>query len=415
MMSKRDATGGRLREGSRGVGAPRSRLAPALAILLLSVVGWPLWLVAPAEADHQAHGARPEEVLQNTKTLGAGYPVPGVSFRVFIAQPSSSPAGDRMDPTAAAAVARTVIDAFAILTAHRADYPRFDESLHREALEKVVIEPRVVNREGKEFPFLVARTKDPGRVVLLISASALKDQGYVGHPDKLVPPLAREFQWVVSKADTGSKVSTAAGERSLARAPIQSDKLIRRMSGEQREEALRRLFSIYLRTVDDRRSLDGQPYYEVGTDTLVEPTQPDSTTKLYDIRVREALQKIVRETFFWNETPKAVRSLLNGKIWAVSFVKIDQRDWATRTRVVPEEKAVAVGEGNRLVQPATILVNTYRKAAPEDPFYVDTKGLAMGALTPDQLARVIALEIEHNIVEKSMKGHVAQDALTEAP
>jgi hypothetical protein len=36
----------------------------------------------------------------------------------------------------------------------------------------------------------------------------------------------------------------------------------------------------------------------------------------------------------------------------------------------------------------------------------------MGALSADQLARVIALEIQHNIQEKSLSGHTAQDALT---
>jgi hypothetical protein len=112
------------------------------------------------------------------------------------------------------------------------------------------------------------------------------------------------------------------------------------------------------------------------------------------------------------QTPKAVRNLLNGKIWNVAFVKIDQRDWATRTRVLPEEKAVVVGEAGRMIQPATILVNTYRAAAQDDPFYRDTNGLPMGALSADQLARVIAKEIEQNILEKSMRGHVAQDELT---
>ncbi|HAN91439.1 MAG TPA: hypothetical protein DCQ33_05085 [Nitrospira sp.] len=129
-------------------------------------------------------------------------------------------------------------------------------------------------------------------------------------------------------------------------------------------------------------------------------------------RQREALQRIVREPFFWERTPKAVRSLLNGKVWTVAFVNIDQRDWATRTRVLPEEKAVIVGARDQRVQPAAILVNTYRTAAPDDPFYPDTQGLPMGALSAEQLARVIALEIQHNIQEKSMAGHVAQDALT---
>jgi hypothetical protein len=58
------------------------------------------------------------------------------------------------------------------------------------------------------------------------------------------------------------------------------------------------------------------------------------------------------------------------------------------------------------------LLNTYRTAAPDDPFYFETKGLPMGALSADQLARVIALEIQHNIIEKSMTGHVAQDEMT---
>jgi hypothetical protein len=107
-----------------------------------------------------------------------------------------------------------------------------------------------------------------------------------------------------------------------------------------------------------------------------------------------------------------VQSLLNGKIWNVAFVKIDQRDWATRTRVLPDEKAVLVGKRNQRIQPASILLNTYRTAGPDDPFYAETKGLPMGALSADQLALVIASEIQHNIHEKSMDGHVAQDALT---
>jgi hypothetical protein len=175
---------------------------------------------------------------------------------------------------------------------------------------------------------------------------------------------------------------------------------------------VQQLFVTYLTTVDDQRSLEGQPFYEIGTTGLVQPTQPDSTIKLYDIRVREALQRIVRDPYFEKQTPKAVRSLLNGKIWNVSFVKIDQRDWATRTRVLPEDQSVLVGEREQPIQPAKILVNTYRMAAPDDPFYEDTKGLPMGALSADQLARVIAMEIQRNIVEKSMKGHVVQDEMT---
>ena len=295
---------------------------------------------------------------------------------------------------------------------HRTDYPRFDESLKKEALAQVVIEPHVVNDEGKEFPFLVTRTKEPGRVTLLINGSSLKDDGYLGHPDKLVPLLAREFQWVVSKADTAPRAKAISVERHLKEAPIRPDQEILSLSASDRAHILQALFESYLRTVDDQNSLQGQSYYEVGTTTLVPSSQPDSATKLYDIRVREALQKIVRDPSYAEKTPTAVRSLLNGKVWNVAFVKIDQRDWATRTRVLPDEKAVLVGERSQRIQPASILVNTYRTASPEDPFYADTKGLPMGALSADQLARVIASEIQHNIHEKSMGGHVAQDALT---
>jgi hypothetical protein len=80
--------------------------------------------------------------------------------------------------------------------------------------------------------------------------------------------------------------------------------------------------------------------------------------------------------------------------------------------VLLEDQSVVVGQGGLTIQPATILVNTYRRAAPDDPFYPETKGLPMGALSADQLAHVIAGEIQHNIIEKSMRGHVAQDATT---
>ncbi len=307
---------------------------------------------------------------------------------------------------------QTIIDAFAFMLQHRTDYPRFDETLKKDALKRVVIESHLLNDEGKEFPFLVVRTKEPGRVTLLINGSSLTHNGYLGHPGKLVPLLAREFQWVVSKADTTPKAKSVAVERDLLHAPVRPDQEILSLLPDDRLQALQKLFSTYLRTVDEQKSLAGQSYYEVGTTNLVAPSQPDSTTKLYDIRVREALQKIVQEPYFAEKTPQAVRSLLNGTVWNVSFVKIDQRDWATRTRVLAEDKSVLVGAQARRIQPASVLVNTYRTAAPDDPFHSHTKGLPMGALSADQLARVIALEIQKNITEKSQSGHVAQDALT---
>jgi hypothetical protein len=124
------------------------------------------------------------------------------------------------------------------------------------------------------------------------------------------------------------------------------------------------------------------------------------------------LQKIVREPYFQEHTPKAVRSLLNGKIWNVAFADISNRDWATRTRVAPKEQSITVGDLDTTIQPAMVLINIHRSAAPEDSFYAETNGLPMGALPADALARVIAREIQDNITEKSMRGHTAQDELT---
>ena len=390
----------------------RGHMASCRAVVgafgVAAVMCWMVF-VPETQANHQGHQAHPE--TGTPPVAGEGREISGAPFRVFLsAGPAAGDSG--LDAADLDAAVQTVIDALTIMVQHRADYPRFDESLTKQALKQVVIEPVVVNDEGKAFPFLVARTKVPGRVTLLISASALKAKGHLNHPDALIPVLAREFQWVVSKADTAPKAKAVSVERELQTAPIRTDEEIAGLSAEERARLLQQLFDAYLRTVDDQKSLDGQPLYEVGSRTPIPPTHTDSTTKLYDIRVREALQKIVREPYFLQHTPKAVRSLLNGKIWNVTYVKIDQRDWATRTRVLSEEKAVVVGERRQRIQPAAILVNVHRIAASDDPFYRDTQGLPMGALSADQLARVIALEIQHNIQEKSLSGHTAQDALT---
>ena len=381
-----------------------------VGIMIGVVAGLLAFVASPVMASHQGHLGHAGE--DSHDVAGTGHPIPGAAFQVFQAKGKETAESTGLEQAQADEAVKTVVEALTFMMQHRTDYPRFDESVTRNLLEQVVVEPRVFNREGKEFPFLVARTKDPGRVRLLISASSLKDKGYLGHPEQLAPVLAREFQWVVSKADTAPKSRTVSLERDLKHAPIRTNREIGELPAEERARLLQQLFGSYLTTVDDQKSLEGQPFYEVGTTKLVQPVQPDSTIKLYDIRIREALQTIVRDPSFEQQTPKAVRSLLNGKIWNVSFVKIDQRDWATRTRVLPEEQSVLVGERERPIQPAKILVNTYRTAAPDDPFYADTRGLPMGALSADQLARVIALEIERNIVEKSMKGHVAQDETT---
>ncbi len=375
---------------------------------LVSIVLLTHWFlcVGTAAASHQEQGSHAGHA--HRESSNTGYPVPGASFHVVL-NGWSAEAAEQLH---AEPVLRTVIDALALLVRDRTKYPRVDESLENELLRQVVIEPSVVNQEGKTFPFLVARTDVPGRVRLLISAASLNEKGYVHHPKQLAPVLAREFQWVVSKADTAPKQKQLSVERNLARAPIRRDQDIAALSGEERLRLLEQLLGTYLKTVDDHNSLAQQPAYELGTTILMPPTQPDSTTKLYDVRVREALQTIVRDPSFMGRTPNAVRSLLNGKIWNVSYVDVQARDWATRTRVMPEEKAVVVGEPGRTIQPAAVLVNLHRTASPDDPFYRETQGLPMGALSTEQLAHVIALEIEGNIVEKSMRGHVAQDELT---
>lgn len=384
-------------------------IPPGLWVLFLMCVV----VVCFAVDDYAAQeGHDGQSAAEFNEPFSSGYEIPGLSFRLFVDRGREGTASGSLDKAEANVALQTVIDAFFYLNQHRNTYPRYDEAVNKGLLDRVIIQPSVRNHEGKPFPFLVVRTVDPGRVRLLISASSMKEGGYLGAVERFAPALAREFQWVVSKAETGRMPNTVSNERDLRHAPIRSDKEILALSGEERVRLLQRLFETYLRTVDDQRSLEGQSYYEIGNTVLVLPSQPDSTIKFYDIRVREALQKIVREPSFLERTPLAVTSLLNGSIWNVAFVKIDQRDWATRTRVLPADRAVRVGEAGRLLQPATILVNLHRTAASDDPFYADTKHLPMGALSTDQLALVIAKEIQQNIVEKSQTGHVAQDALT---
>lgn len=358
-------------------------------------------------------GSEEHELSSKTFTEeSGGHSIPGAPFQIFFhEEPVPMEEGGQRQVKDNAAL-QTVVEAFSYMVDHRTDYARFHEALTKDALQTVIIEPTVVNREGKEFLLLVARTSQPGQVKLLISASALREQGYLHHPQQLIPVLAREFQWVVSKADTTPKRQTKVVHTDFKQVPIQTTQEIEKLSGEEREQVLQNLFRTYLTTVDRHASLEGQAYYETGTTTRVPPAQSDSTIKLYDIRVREALQKIVREPYFQEKTPKAVRSLLNGKIWNVAFADIANRDWATRTRVVPKEQSITVGAFDRTIQPAMILINIYRTAAPEDPFYTETNGLPMGALPVDKLARVIAREIENNITEKTMRGHTAQDELT---
>jgi hypothetical protein len=385
-----------------------------LGVLISGVV----LIVAMASLAMGSHrGSEEHQVDPETQMIEetVGHAIPDAPFQVFLHEGKGTVKDGDQSQARANEVLKTVVEAFSQMMAHRADYPRFHEALTKEALQKVIIEPKVVNREGKEFLFLVARTSQENQVNLLINASALEKNGYLNYPEQLVPVLAREFQWVVSKADTTPKRQTKMVQTDLSQVPIKTNQEIRKLSGEEREQLVQNLFRTYLSTVDRHASLEGQPYYEIGTTTQISPSQPDSTTKLYDIRVREALQKIVREPYFQEHTPKAVRSLLNGKIWNVAFANIPERDWATRTRVVPQEQSIRAGEHARTIQPAMILINIHRTAAPEDPFYAETNGLPMGALPADKLARVIAREIQDHITEKSMRGHTAEDERTAPP
>lgn len=373
-----------------------------------------LWMGAVVPLAMGSHkGSEEHHVVSDSVTeKSVGHAIAGAPFQIYLSGGVGTDEQDSPEQARIDDALQTVVEAFHHLMEHRTDYARFDEALNKGALQKVIIEPKVVNREGKEFLFLVARTSQPNQVNLLISASALEEEGFINHPEQLVPVLAREFQWVVSKADTTPKRQAKLFPSDLKQAPIKTNQEIAAMAGEDREHLLQALFRTYLTTTDRHNSLEGQPHYETGSTTRIPPDQPDSTTKLYDIRVREALQTIVRESYFQEQMPKAVRSLLNGKIWNVAFAHIPERDWATRTRVVPKEQSITAGEHDKTIQPAMILINIYRTASPEDPFYAETNGLPMGALPVAVLARVIAREIQDNITEKSMRGHVAQDELT---
>lgn len=104
-----------------------------------------------------------------------GHAIPGVSFQVFLNQKQGEEETIRQDMANEAV--ETVVKAFGILVRDRSQYKRFDQAITNDLLQNVVIEPRVLNKEGKEFPFLVARTKQKGKVNLLINAMRLREDG----------------------------------------------------------------------------------------------------------------------------------------------------------------------------------------------------------------------------------------------
>ena len=141
----------------------------------------------------------------------------------------------------------------------------------------------------------------------------LREDGYLGQPDTLAPRLAKEFQWVISKAATKSSRKGRLLKRDLLRAPVSTNAEIRKMASEERTEVLQALLDTYIQTVDAYGSLANQPYYEMGTTTLTKPEHSDSTIKLYDIRVRHALRLIVSDPIFGNTRKKPFAVCSMGK------------------------------------------------------------------------------------------------------
>ena len=76
----------------------------------------------------------------------------------------------------------------------------------------------------------------------------------MNRPDQLIPVLVREFQWVVSKADTTKKHRAVLVTRDLTQAQIYTNSEIRSLSEVEREQALQALLRTYLITVDNFES-----------------------------------------------------------------------------------------------------------------------------------------------------------------
>lgn len=172
-------------------------------LLTLSLVGVLSGFAVGAHAAEADHSGEPGRVLHQPSE--SGHPIPGLLFRVFVDRGAEGAAGGVLGEAEANEALQTVRNTFSYLNRQRQHHPRFDEAVSKDMLERVIVQPVVRNHEGKIFLFLVVRTVDAGRVRLLISASVMKENGYLGQVDRFAPILAREFQWVVSKAETGYK------------------------------------------------------------------------------------------------------------------------------------------------------------------------------------------------------------------
>jgi len=179
---------------------------------------WVAFLAPMAMGTHEGHDGHSFE--EQSTTVGHGYPIPGAPFKVFLDKGNGSREGEGLTKEQTAAAIQTVVNALSSMTRHRTQYQRFDEALTKDVLQKVIIEPRVYNREGKEFSFLVARTKHRGKVKLLISASALDEKGYLNQPEKLIPVLAREFRmWDIAEIEHFFHISSVLGQFAVEPTP----------------------------------------------------------------------------------------------------------------------------------------------------------------------------------------------------
>src|SRR5262245_41719370 len=113
----------------------------------VAMIGTLFSLLSPASGSHQGHERHTE--AETHEAAGPGYPVPGASFQVFLERGRETDSGRSAEEVDAQAAVQTVVEALDFMIQHRQDYPRFDEALKKNALEKIVIEPTVVNQDGK--------------------------------------------------------------------------------------------------------------------------------------------------------------------------------------------------------------------------------------------------------------------------
>ncbi|MCA9419759.1 MAG: hypothetical protein KC592_02000, partial [Nitrospira sp.] len=119
-----------------------------------------LWMGAVVPLAMGSHkGSEEHHVVSDSGTeQSVGHAIAGATFQIYLSEGAGADEQGRREQARVDDALQTVIGAFNHMMAHRTDYVRFDEALSKGALQKVIIEPKVANREGKEFLLLVART-----------------------------------------------------------------------------------------------------------------------------------------------------------------------------------------------------------------------------------------------------------------